>query len=235
MNPVLKLRRAFGSAARAVRSFTEPPRTVKQTAGILGAFVVVGAVAAGTVAVFVPAPPSAAEELRAYIAAEAQTVTVHGSVPAVAATRESYTATPGIATLAAGGTNHDWAKLVLLLGGWEMSEANVTVITRWMRQENGTDDWWNRNNPLNNGWGSGGGGGLGSYPSLVVAAENAAAALHKNPGYSGIVASFAASSPTEQTELAIWNSPWASGHYSYGGHWSYKPVPVVQSPAGTWG
>ncbi len=52
--------------------------------------------------------------------------------------------------------------------------------------------------------------------------------------YSGIVAAFAASAPTEQIEQAIWASPWASGHYANGGHWSYVPVPVVESPCGTW-
>ncbi len=87
-----------------------------------------------------------------------------------------------------------------------------------MRQENGTNDWWNRNNPLNNGWGSGGGSGLGSYDSLVIAAENAAEALLSHSGYRGIVAGFAASAPTQVIEQAIWASPWASGHYANGGH-----------------
>ena len=156
------------------------------------------------------------------------------TVEVVDVTRDTYSATPGIATLAASGTNHDWAKLVLVLAELPPTESNVTVFTRWMRQENGTDDWWNRNNPLNNGWGSGGGGGLGSYDSLVIAAENAAEALHGNSGYSAIVAGFAASAPTEVIEAAIWASPWASGHYANGGHWSYVPVPVVKSPEGTW-
>jgi hypothetical protein len=104
-----------------------------------------------------------------------------------------------------------------------------------MRQENGADDWWNRNNPLNNGWGSGGGGGLGSYPNLIVAAENAAEAMRTLPGYQGFVAAFERSAPTEEIELEIWNSNWASGHYAYGGHWHYTPVDVVKAPAGTWG
>ena len=184
---------------------------------------------------FVPVPPqSAAQQLEAYISANAQTITVPETVEVADATRDTYSATPGIATLAASGTNHDWAKLVLVLAELPPTESNVTVFTRWMRQENGTDDWWNRNNPLNNGWGSGGGGGLGSYDSLVIAAENAAEALRNNGGYSGIVDAFAASAPTDVIEAAIWASPWASGHYAYGGHWSYVPVPVVKSPDGTW-
>jgi hypothetical protein len=178
--------------------------------------------------------PTAAEELAAYLDAHAQTFEVPEHVAPTPVARDTYSATPGIATLAAGGTNHDWAKLVLLFAKFPLTESNVTVMTRWMRQENGTNDWWNRNNPLNNGWGSGGGSGLGTYDSLVIAAENAADALRKNPGYSGIVAAFEASAPTEQIEQAIWASPWASGHYANGGHWSYAPVPVVVSPSGTW-
>lgn len=188
---------------------------------------------AGIALVAVP-PQSSAQQLQAYIAANAQSITVPETVEVVDVTRDTYSATPGIATLAASGTNHDWAKLVLVLAELPPTESNVTVFTRWMRQENGTDDWWNRNNPLNNGWGSGGGGGLGSYDSLVIAAENAADALHGNSGYSAIVAGFAASAPTEVIEAAIWASPWASGHYANGGHWSYVPVPVVKSPEGTW-
>lgn len=182
-----------------------------------------------------PRWPTPAEEIQAYVEHNAQTLTVSPAVAVSPISRDGYLATPGIATLAAGGTNHDWAKLVLLLAGFPLSDNNVTVFTRWMRQENGTDDWWNRNNPLNNGWGSGGGGGLGSYDSLIIAAENAAAALHGNAGYGDIVAAFASSAPTEVTEAAIWASPWASGHYANGGHWSYVTVPVVTSPGGTWG
>ncbi len=182
-----------------------------------------------------PRWPTPAEEFQAYLDQHAQTLKVPSTVLAASVTRDDYSATPGIATLAAGGTNYDWAKLVLLLAGFPMTESNVTVFTRWMRQENGPDDWWNRNNPLNNGWGSGGGGGLGSYDNLVIAAENAAAALRTNSGYAGIVDAFASGAPTDVIEAAIWASPWASGHYANGGHWAYTPVPVVKSPDGTWG
>jgi hypothetical protein len=179
--------------------------------------------------------PTAADELQAYLTANAQSLIVHEDAAMASVIRDTYSATPGIATLAAGGTNHDWAKLVLLLGAFPMTENNITVMTRWMRQENFVDSWWNRNNPLNNGWGSGGGGGLGSYDSLITAAENAAEALHGNPGYGQIVASFMASAPTEVTEAAIWASPWASGHYNDGKHWAYFPVPVVKADPSAWG
>jgi hypothetical protein len=185
-------------------------------------------------AVAPPPLPSQAEELQAYIEANAQSLVVHEDAAIASVARDGYSATPGIQTLAAGGTNHDWAKMVLLLAGLPMTENNITVFTRWMRQENYVDSWWNRNNPLNNGWGSGGGGGLGSYDSLVIAAENAAEALVTNAGYSGIVAAFAADSPTAVTEAAIWASPWASGHYNNGAHWSYAEVPVITAPTDAW-
>lgn len=187
-----------------------------------------------------PPPPSDAEALQTYVEQHAQSYTVTsgtGSTDsgAAVAARDGYTATPGVQTLAAEGTNYAWAKLVLLFADLPMTDDNVTVFTRWMRQENGPDDWWNRNNPLNNGWGSGGGGGTGTYPNLVVAAQNAAEAMRTLPGYQGFVAAFERSAPTAEIESEIWASPWASGHYANGAHWHYTPVEVVKAPAGAWG
>ena len=182
-----------------------------------------------------PAPPTDAQELQSFVDSHAQTLTVPATVAATEAVAGDYSATPGVATLAASGTNYDWAKLVLIFAELPVTDDNVTVFTRWMRQENGPPDWWNRNNPLNNGWGSGGGSGLGSYPNLVVAAQNAAEAMRTLPGYQGFVSAFEREAPMDEIESAIWNSPWASGHYAYGGHWSYAPVEVVKAPAGAWG
>ena len=179
-------------------------------------------------------PSSRADESDPYVVANAQTVTVPADAEHATVSRDAFTTTTAVAIYSAGGTNHDWAKLVLTYAGLPTSDSNVAVFTRWMRQENGTDDWWNRNNPLNNGWGSGGGAGLGSYASLDIAAQNAAKALHGNPSYGAIVAGFAASAPTAQIEQAIWASPWASSHYANGAHWSQAPVDVVKSPGGTW-
>ena len=216
--------------ARAAASARRAPRRLLVG---LGTGVVVVALAAMT-AVAVPKGPSDADVLAAYVDKHAQTLTVSPRVAMTLVPRDVYSATPGIDSLKASGTNYDFAKLVMLYAGWPQSENNITVFTRWMRQENGVDDWWNRNNPLNNGWGSGGGGGLGSYDSLDLAAQNAAEALLQNGGYSGIRDAFASSAPTEVTEAAIWASPWATSHYANGGHWSYTEVPVVKSPDGTW-
>jgi hypothetical protein len=181
-----------------------------------------------------PPPASQAQVLAAYISHHAQSLSVSGALAEPAVKRDRYSATSGIETFVSHGTNQDWAALVLLTGGWPTSDANITVLTRWMRQENGPNNWWNRNNPLNNGWGSGGGGGTGSYPNLVVAAQKAAEALHRNPGYGGIVAALAASAPTNVTEQAIWASPWSTSHYANGTHWSQAPVPAFKAPASAW-
>ncbi|AWB88252.1 hypothetical protein C2138_00645 [Salinibacterium hongtaonis] len=166
---------------------------------------------------------------------QAQSLDIVDSAVLSVTARDSYTASaPNAETYISGGTNRDWAALVLFYGEWPVTDENVTVIMRWMRQENYVKSWWNRNNPLNNGWGSGGGGGTGSYASLRDAALNAAEALHTLPGYAGIRESFAASAPTATTEAAIWASPWASGHYNNGAHWHYSDVEIIAAPASAW-
>ena len=180
--------------------------------------------------------PSQPEIVASFIAGNVQTFAPVASSEIVpAAVRHNFSATPGYKTFIEGGTNHDWAKLVLLMGDFPVTESNVTVVTRWMRQENYVDTWYNRNNPLNNGWGSGGGGGTGSYVDLVDAAANAAEALNTLGRYSEIVATLRASAPAEQVERAIWFSGWAAGMYKNGQHWAYNPVPVVTAPPSAWG
>ena len=196
-------------------------------AGIMA--VCVGLLAAGAT------PPTPEEELQAFVEQNAQSLVVPASVATPAITRDEYGATPGYETFIAGGTNHDWAGLVLLMGEFPLTDSNVTVVTRWMRQENYVDAWWTRNNPLNNGWGSGGGGGTGRYVHLVDAAQNAAEALHALPRYREIVATLQASAPTDEVERAIWFSGWATGMYNNGAHWAYNDVPIVSAPPSAWG
>lgn len=178
------------------------------------------------------AAPVATDQPGAAQVLAAQTLAVDANVVASVLTRDSVTATSGVKTLSSHGTNGDWAKLVLLSGGWPQSDQNVTVVLRWMRQENGPQNWWNRNNPLNNGYGSGGGSGFGSYPDLTTAAQYAAANLQR--GYPDIVASLAAGTSADATAATIWASPWASSHYAHGAHWSTAPVPVITAPASAW-
>lgn len=162
-----------------------------------------------------------------------QRLLVDATIAAPVVDRDSLGATDSIESLARVGTNRSWAQLVLVFGGWPTTDANVTVLLRWMRQENGPPDWWNRDNPLNNGYGSGGGAGLGSYPDLVTAAKYCAANLQR--GYPGIVAGLAAGTSADATAAAIWASPWASSHYANGAHWSTAPVQIVQAPPSAWG
>ncbi len=198
--------------------------------------VVVGAAltAFSLTAILAVAPPRTPDQLTAYISAHAQKLNVEPTGKPTAIARDSYSATAGFQTFVQGGTNYDWAKLVLLDGGFPVTDANVTVMTRWMRQENGANDWWNRNNPLNNGLGSGGGGGTGTYPNLQVAAHYLAANLRR-PMFASIASQFDANAPTATIEAAIWASGWATGHYANGAHWHYTPVAVYTAPGGAWG
>ncbi|WP_448006614.1 hypothetical protein [Agromyces bauzanensis] len=163
-----------------------------------------------------------------------QTVNVAPDVAAPAVSQESYTATTGAQTLIESGTNADWAQLVLIYGDWPVTDENVTVMLQWMREENGPDNWWNRNNPLNNGHGSGGGSGLGSYDSLDTAAWYAADNLLKRSFYTDIVAALERGTSAHAVAQAIWASPWASSHYGNGAWWSTAPVPIIEAPASAW-
>ena len=165
--------------------------------------------------------------------APAQHLLVDATIGAPVVNRDSLGATDSIESLARIGTNESWAQLVLMFGGWPTTKPNVDFMLRWMRQENGPPDWWNRNNPLNNGYGSGGGAGFGSYPDLVTAAKYCAENLQR--GYPGVTAGLTAGTSADVTAAAIWASPWASSHYGYGSHWSTAPVQIVQAPASAWG
>jgi hypothetical protein len=181
-----------------------------------------------------PPPPSKAAELAAYITHHGQSMSVSTDASASTITQDKFSSSPDLDQFAANATNYDWAKLVLVLAQLPANDTNVTVFVRWMRQENGPPNWWNRDNPLNNGWGSGGGGGTGSYANLLVAAQMCAQALRKNSGYSAIVAAFTASASDTSIEQAIWASPWSTSHYAGGTHWSHAPVPAVKAPASAW-
>jgi hypothetical protein len=196
-----------------------------------GAFILVSGIAMSPLA----APPSLADVRAQYAAANAQDFRVTSTAVAAAAgtttlVRDAFGSTPGPDTFIQGGTNHDWAKLVLLYAGWPITDNNVTVITRWMRQENYVDSWWTRNNPLNIG-----AGGFASYSSLTESARVVAKALTTSSGYRDIAAAFASDADPSVTEYAIWASPWAGGHYAWGGHWYRNDVPVVGAPRGAWG
>lgn len=132
-----------------------------------------------------------------------------------------------------GTTNADWAALVLADAGLPVTQNNVTVILQWMDSENSPQHWWLRNNPLNNGLGSGGGGGFGSYVNLRTAASYVAKQLDRSL-FGGISAALSADSAPSVTEQAIIASPWASSHYGYGSRFHAVDVPIVAAPASLW-
>ena len=104
-----------------------------------------------------------------------------------------------------------------------------------MDSEEPVNDWWNRNNPLNNGLGSGGGAGLGSYSNLLVAAHYVALNLEESPAwYGAIVADLKASAAPSVTAKAIEDSPWAASHYGYGSAWHSGSVATVAAPKSDW-
>lgn len=220
--------------ARDCLPLRQPPRKRANRRLAIGASLAALALI-GSLALVPPPPPSAAVQLDAYIQSHPQSLRVSKDADATPVTRDEYGFAPGARSLAASGTNYDWAALVMLDAGWPPSEANITVFTRWMRQENGANDWWNRNNPLNNGLGSGGGGGFGSYANLVIAAQEVADNLQKNRVFATVAEAFAVSAPTALTEAAIWASPWASSHYGNGANWHYTPVASFTAPANAWG
>jgi hypothetical protein len=221
------------SVFRFIRQHQVRPRHLKYVRyPVAGAAAVLAFSLVAIAAIAPPSEASAAANLKAYIHENAQALRMTPASNYAVVKRDGYSGTPGQVTLAASGTNYDWAKIILLDGGWPVTTDSVTAIVRWMRQENGTNDWWNRNNPLNNGWGSGGGSGLGSNASLEIAAQNVVGMLNGNPQMAPIVAALASSAPSSTIEAAIWASPWASSHYGNGANWHYTPVDSVKAPSG---
>ena len=132
-----------------------------------------------------------------------------------------------------GQTNADWAALVLQDASLPLTKNNITVMLQWMDSENSPQDWWLRNNPLNNGLGSGGGAGFGSYDNLNTAASYVAQQLDRSL-FSGIRAALAADSDPSVTASAIEASAWAGSHYGYGSLWHAVDVQIVEAPASAW-
>ena len=132
-------------------------------------------------------------------------------------------------------TNYDWARWILHDGGWPESANNVTVLTEWMASEEPPSDWYNRDNPLNNGFGCGGGSGLGSCPNLFAAAQYVVDNLTQNPGfYQAIVNDLRASDSPSTTAHAICASPWASSHYNNCSAFFMGTAGTFAAPAGDW-
>jgi hypothetical protein len=237
-------------APKAPRAARAKPAAIVLTAGQARRkrrqLLIVSVASFGLLSGFLITPAANAEEsndsfVAAFRSDPAQTVSVASGFGGASISRDGYgvtvqeTAKPVVpAMLPGASTNADWAGQVLIDGGWPTSANNVTALLQWMDSENAPESWYNRNNPLNNGYGSGGGAGFGSYPDLTTAAQYAADLLHANSAYSDIIAALAASAPVETTVDAIQGSPWASSHYGYGSLWHAVDVPVVAAPESDW-
>jgi hypothetical protein len=243
-------RPATPQAVAAPRTPTERPQTGPSRSRRLA---VIGAGAtlllAGSAIVALPADAATVDSqtvLASELLGTTQTLSVDASVQRADAKLESYdahaaaqaqtgggAATSPVAVTSGGLTNADWAALVLQDSGLPVTQNNVTVILQWMDSENNPRSWFLRNNPLNNGLGSGGGGGFGRYASLTIAAEYVAKQLDRSL-FAGIRAALAADSAPSVTAQAIMASAWAGSHYGYGRLWHAVDVPIVAAPASDW-
>jgi hypothetical protein len=197
----------------------------------------------GSAMVAIPADAATVSSHTLYaseLLAHSQSLTVESDVKGDVIESTSFdsktvTTTSGAPALTVGGvTNADWAALVLQDAGLPVTQNNVTVILQWMDSENSPKTWYLRNNPLNNGLGSGGGGGFGSYANLRIAASYVAQQLDRSL-FAGIHDALAADSAPAVTAQAIIASPWASSHYGGGARFHAVNVPIVAAPASAWG
>lgn len=180
------------------------------------------------------APTAQAQQLpESVVNVTGQSLTVAADAAQPTIARVDPSASPDLQALRDSGTNADWATLVLIYGQFPVTEANVTVFLQWMRQENGTDNWWNRNNPMNNSLGLSISGGLGTYANLDVAAQKAGENLRRSI-FADIAKQLDTGRDTGKIAYAIWWSRWSTSHYANGTHWSTAPVPIVKAPSSAW-
>src|SRR4051812_48500258 len=109
-SPRRRLETPISPPRRLLPAVTLPRLRVLATAGI--AAVVVTLITVSLVSV--PKGPSDAEVLADYIDDHAQSLAVSPQASITVVPRDAYTATPGIDSLKASGTNYDFAKLVML-------------------------------------------------------------------------------------------------------------------------
>ncbi|WP_344791650.1 hypothetical protein [Gryllotalpicola daejeonensis] len=238
-------RRSLRQAAAAPKRTSKGRRRVERThsRGRMAAAGAATLLLVGSAMVAIPADAATVNSHPLYasqLLARSQSYTVHsdvGGVPVVMTEYKVSTVTKddGTPALTVGGvTNADWAALVLQDASLPVTQNNVTVILQWMDSENSPQTWYLRNNPLNNGLGSGGGGGFGRYANLRIAASYVAKQLDRSL-FAGIHDALAANSAPSVTEQAIIASPWASSHYGYGSRFHAVNVPIVAAPASAWG
>jgi hypothetical protein len=182
--------------------------------------------------ILTPIPVAYADNTRLGNKANSQSFEINSAINIEPPVRDTFTAEMSleaqIRAVGAERTNYAWAKIVLMYGGFPVTEHNIQTFLQWMRQENYVDSWWQRNNPLNNGWYTVG-SYMGTNTDLYEGAEKAARAI---ANYPSMYESFMTGNVAPD---AIMFSGWASGMYNNGKHWSLAPVPVIEAPAHAWG
>lgn len=121
-----------------------------------------------------------------------------------------------------------WADDFLTAAGLPDDPPDEQFVYDWERSEGGGG----ANNPLNQGpdpnnpalsGGSQYGGGASDYASIPAGIQGAVDYLNM-PDYADVKAALADSDYAAAAK-ALWDSPWAGGHYGYGSAWSTDPVP----------
>lgn len=109
-------------------------------------------------------------------------------------------------------TESQWAALLLQNVGAPVTQNNIDNILRWMTAEEPTQNWYDRNNPLNASVGTGTVDGTGSYADLQSAAQYTAGMINQN-NMAGIKQALMENADPNTFSAAVVASPWASSHY----------------------
>lgn len=134
-----------------------------------------------------------------------------------------------IAPVSTGGeTEQQWAQGLLSDLDAPDTANNEDNILQWMTAEEPTDNWFDRNNPLNASLGTSSTSGLGSYPNLQVADQETADMIEQT-NMSGIANALRSNASPDAFSAAVVGSPWASSHY--GGNPDY--IANIPTPGGS--
>jgi hypothetical protein len=127
-----------------------------------------------------------------------------------------------------GETEEQWSQGLLADIGAPDTVNNEDNILQWMTAEEPTDNWFDRNNPLNASLGTSSTSGLGSYPNLQVADQETADMIEQT-NMSGIANALRSNASPDAFSAAVVGSPWASSHY--GGN--PDAIANIPTPGGT--
>lgn len=141
------------------------------------------------------------------------------------------------AAIAPANEREQWAvDFLAALGNVQPTNETIAMVVEWTIAEDGSDGALKRFNALNtticghnwtgaiNGDGACGVGSYGSYQDGIDAAVDTI----DQSNFSAIMVALQANDP-EAAKAALWASPWASSHYSYGVSWPRYQVETQQS------